>query len=274
MSIYGTKEVFICTVARALELLFVEAHKRQPCNLFEDKRADRSKWKQTLSSPSPVSLPRDRRRDFDILTGLELLQSESSPSRLLRAPSRTLRVLLISTQTDTVLEWSFFHQDVVPFLKVTARRVGLDLVICDVRCGSREEEGLPVETLLAELDRCKAESAGLCCVALIGDKYGSRPSPSLIPKDEMEQLLNLMDPSETSVVNRCYVLDENYLDASYDPAAYYAMKPITDFGMMPFDEICDTMMENRKLSKELTTVALVLRQAAQKLWLRNDPNLL
>jgi hypothetical protein len=167
--IYGTEGKFNDEVARAMEVLFVEGQKRQVCTLFNDKRrADRPEWSRFLSVTPLPSLPRDRNRDFDILSGtVDLSMSTSSP---ICCSSRSLRIFLLSTLMDTVLEWSFFYQDVVPFLQQYARLCQLDLVFCDLRCGSREDEALPLATVMAELERCKTESAGLCCIMLLGDK--------------------------------------------------------------------------------------------------------
>ena len=172
LTLFGTKEKFDSVVARAMEVLFVERHKQQACRLFNTSRADRPRWRQYLSVTQPPSLPRDRCRDFDVLSGavdLDILSSAaSSPTR--NSASRSLRIFLLSTLADTMLEWSFFYQDVVPLLRQYARLCQLDLVFCDMRCGRREDETLSLETLIEEVERCRAESEGLCCIMLLGDK--------------------------------------------------------------------------------------------------------
>jgi hypothetical protein len=167
--LYHTAQQFNDEVARAMEVLFVEGHKRQVCQLFYTRRIDRPEWSRFLSVQPLPCLPRDRDRDFDVLSGA--VDLSTSASSLIGSKSlRSLRIFLLSTLADTVLEWSFFYQDVVPFLQQYARMCQLDLVLCDLRCGSREDEALPMETVMKELERCKTESAGLCCIMLVGDK--------------------------------------------------------------------------------------------------------
>jgi hypothetical protein len=172
LKLFETKQSFNAVVASAMEVLFVEKHKRQACELFGTLRADRPEWIRYLSVTQLPSLPRDSSRDFDVLSGAVNLNIPfgAASSANCNSTSRSLRIFLLSTLTDTVLEWSFFHQDVVQFLQQYARLCQMDLVLCDLRCGSRENEALPLETLIAEVERCKAESAGLSCIALIGDK--------------------------------------------------------------------------------------------------------
>jgi hypothetical protein len=165
--LYGTGTKFNNIVARAMEVLYVEVHKRQVCKLFNTARSLRPDWSRNLSITKPPSLLRDRGRDFDVLSGAVDLSAVRSNNT-----SRSLRIYLLSTLTDLILEWSFFYRDVVPFLQDYARRCQLDLLFCDMRCGSREEEALPLDILMAEMERCKAESMGLCCFAILGDKYG------------------------------------------------------------------------------------------------------
>ena len=172
LTLFGTKEKFNCVVARAMEVLFVEKHKQQVCKLFGINRAERPEWSRFLSVTQPPSLPRDRCSDFDFLSGavdLSILSSATaSPTR--NSASRSLRIFLLSTLADTMLEWSFFYQDVAPFLQKYARMCQIDLVFCDMRCGRREDEALPLDILMEEVERCKTNSAGLCCIMLLGDK--------------------------------------------------------------------------------------------------------
>ena len=168
LTLFDSKEKFNGVVAKAMEVLFVEKHKRQVCDLFNTLRADRPEWSHFLSVTQPPSRPRDRSLDYDVLSGavdLNLLFGASS------SVSRTLRIFLLSTQADTMLEWSFILQDVLPFLRQYARLCQLDLVFCDMRCGSRDEEALPLETVMGEMERCMKESVGLYCIMILGDKY-------------------------------------------------------------------------------------------------------
>ena len=75
---------------------------------------------------------------------------------------------------------------------------------------------------LAELDRCVATSAGLCCLAIIASKYGRSSLPDQVPEEEMEQLLEHMDEGQKSAVRGCYRLDTNRWDGRLKaPAPVY-----------------------------------------------------
>ena len=141
----------------------------------------------------------------------------------LDAAPRALRVYLSSTFSDTVLEWRFFLQDVVPYLKVCARNRGLDFDVSDMRFGNKHEESLSLDCRLAELERCRTESAEVFCLVLLGNMRGPRPAPSRISQLELENLLRLMTEGEKLMVLSKYVLDENQLDPQGLPTPEYVL---------------------------------------------------
>ena len=198
-------------VAHAMEVLFVQAHKDSDCNLSTDARADRGDWGERMKFSSPPNLPRDREKDWAILTG--------QAKEVEEAGSRTLRIFLLSTLMDTVVEWSYFLQDCAKFLMECARLRGFDLILSDMRYGSREEEALSVDVLATEMECCKDTSADLCCLAILGSKYGFRPAPARIPKAEFEELVKLMSDENAVLCKEAYELDYNKL-----PAPEYVLK--------------------------------------------------
>jgi hypothetical protein len=206
-----TAQRFNDIVAHAMEVLFVQAHKDSVCNLFTDARAKRGDWGERIKFSSPPNLPRDREKDWGILTGQAREVEE--------AQSRTVRLFLLSTLMDTVLEWGYFLQDCASYLMACARERGLDLILSDMRHGSREEEALPVDMLSAELKCCKDTSADLCCLAIVCSKYGFRPAPARIPKAEFEELVKLMSDENAVLCKEAYELDCNKL-----PAPEYVMR--------------------------------------------------
>lgn len=193
-------------VSHAMEVLFIQAHKDRVCNLFGGKaRAVRDDWGERMKFVSPEHIPRDREKDWAVLTGLaETVQ---------QAWSRTVRLFLLSTQTDTVLEWSFFFQDCVQYLMDCARERGLELILSDMRNGSREEDALPLDALAAELRCCMDNSAGLACLAILGSKYGFRPAPARIPKAEFEELVKRMSDDNAVLCKEVYEEDCNKVPA-------------------------------------------------------------
>ena len=218
-------------VSRAMEVLFVQAHKDRVCNLFCGKaRAVRDDWGQRMKFVSPEHQPRDREKDWAVLTG----QAETVQV----TGSRTVRVLLLSTQMDTVLEWSYFLQDCAQYLRDCARERGLDLILSDMRNGSKEEDALPVDALAAELKCCMDSSAGLACLAILGSKYGFRPAPARIPKAEFEALVKMMSDDNATLCNEAYEVDRNRV-------------PVPDYVLV---------------KDQRSKVTAALRDAARKLW--------
>ena len=223
LSIFETKEVFNEVVAGAMQVLFVNAQKSMHFARLGVPREERTEWKERLPSTNPKLLPRNKTEDWDVISG-------NLSSAILEATRRTLRVFLSSTLSDTVVEWRFFLQDVMPYLQACARNRGIDLEVSDMRFGNTDEENLSLELRLPELERCRKESAGLFCVLLTGDKYGPRPAPARIPQAELEGLLPLMSHEGSALVSEWYVLDENQLDSEKRPAPEFILKetePIT-----------------------------------------------
>ena len=91
-----------------MQVLFVAALKNQPCNLFGTPRHERNEWKQRLLPMRHTVRSRDQDQDWRVLTG--------DTSDILSTGTRSIRFLIVSTLTDTLLEWSFFLQDVAPYL--------------------------------------------------------------------------------------------------------------------------------------------------------------
>ena len=205
--IFRSVEAFNEVVADAMQVLFVMAQKNKDYGTIKPPRQERSGWQARLPSTNPERKPRDKAEDWEVVAG------KTSTANLVATP-RAVRVFLSSTFSDTVLEWRFFLQDVVSYLKRCARNRGLDLDVSDMRFGDKEEESLTHDVRMAELKLCRKESAGVFYLLLLGDKYGPRPVPSRIPKAELESLLRTMTSENNALVSTRYALDENQLDAT------------------------------------------------------------
>jgi hypothetical protein len=273
LKIFGTEQAFNEVVARAMQVLFVAAQKSKEYNVFVTPREQRVEWISRMSSTNPKTLPRDREQDWAVMTGkVSAVDLDATP--------RAVRVFLSSTFSDTVLEWRFFLQDVVPYLKVCARNRGLDFDVSDMRFGNKHEESLPLESRLAELERCRKESADVFCLVLLGNMRGPRSAPARIPQQELESLLRLMTADESSMVLSKYVLDENQLDSKGLPTPEYVLiqpkesvsvdqgsipfKLAPDSGGQPRLDVSRPVSEQRQ--KRTSTVEEVLRAAALKRW--------
>jgi hypothetical protein len=271
LKIFQTEQAFNEVVARAMQVLFVVAQKSKEYNIFATPREQRVDWISRMSSTNPKMLPRDREQDWAVLTGkVSAVDLDATP--------RALRVFLSSTFSDTILEWRFFLQDVVPYLKVCARNRGLDFDVSDMRFGNKHEESLPLDTRSAELERCRTESAEVFCLVLLGNMCGPRPVPARVPRLELESLLPLMTADESALVRSRYVLDENQLDPQGLPTPEYILiqpkesvsvdpgnSPFApeDSGAQPRLDISGPFCEQHQ---NIASIEEVLRTAALKRW--------
>ena len=251
LRIFKSEEDFNEVVASAMQVLFIAAQKSKEYPALLPPREQRAEWAARMPSTNSQMRPRDKSEDWSVLTG-----NVSAAS--LRATPRGVRVFLSSTFSDTVLEWRFFLQDVVPYLKACARHRGLDFDVSDMRFGNTREESLPLEVRVAELERCGKESAGVFYVLVAGNMRGPRPPPARIPREELEGLERSMSPEETAVVRAAYVLDENQLDPAGRPAPEYVLME---------SESTNTEISG-STNKEITRAQLgeALRRAALKRW--------
>lgn len=85
--------------------------------------------------------------------------------------------------------------------------------------GVREEAALDQRTMeicLAEIARCKQTRIKPNFIILLGDRYGWRPLPSRINKDEFERVLrNIRDDADQELVQGWHQLDENAVPPEY-----------------------------------------------------------
>jgi len=240
-----------------VQALFVSALKNERCTLFGDvPRQERDQWKQRLPSPNPPMRPRDKDQDWGILTGEAAAISTGAV-----ASTRAVRLFFCSSLTDTVLEWSFFLQDCIPFLEQCARNRDLDLDVRDMRRGLREEDGLPLETMLAQLRLCQEQSAGVNCIVITGDKRGPSAAPRRIGEQEFKQFLEHVDSQFVDSFKGRYELDKNqlpepeYVLRAVDPGSKAALRSEEFSALkkaaMKFFSGHDNAQEKEKLEREL-----------------------
>jgi hypothetical protein len=77
---------------------------------------------------------------------------------------------------------------------------------------------------LAELERCRNESADVFCLILMGSKIGPISAPARISKSELEGLLKLMTQDDVALVLSRYELDDNRVDSTGKPTPEYILK--------------------------------------------------
>eukprot|EP00741_Cyanophora_paradoxa_P003673 tig00000093_g3570.t1 len=155
----------------------------------------------------------------ELVTGSALGRSAALP--LIR---KTVRVFFSSTFSDMEQERNDLISDVYPFLRLVARRYGLEFQAVDMRWGVSDEsvdDHNVVQICSEEVARCVGESAGPAFIVLGGQKYGYRPIPSNIPVEEFAAVRRHLadlpgaDPASLRLLEKWYQLDENALPPAY-----------------------------------------------------------
>ncbi|MGR7026206.1 AAA family ATPase [Geodermatophilus sp. URMC 62] len=123
-----------------------------------------------------------------------------------------------STFQDLVEERTALQEDALPRLRDLCRDRGVRLQVVDLRWGVSEGVALDQRTMevcLQEIERCQQASPWLNFVVLLGDRYGWRPLPAILPATGAAQPRRAIAADEERRFARWYRLDENA-----DPPAY------------------------------------------------------
>lgn len=131
---------------------------------------------------------------------------------------RTFRVFISSTFADMKEERNAFAQRVYPRLRGLCESRGYKFQAVDLRWGVREEAALDQQTVricLDEIRRSQQISPKPNFLVLLGDRYGWRPLPPVIPAREMEGMRDLFTAEVSGRVAEWYRRDENAVPADY-----------------------------------------------------------
>eukprot|EP00294_Goniomonas_avonlea_P005636 CAMPEP_0114566320 /NCGR_PEP_ID=MMETSP0114-20121206/14820_1 /TAXON_ID=31324 /ORGANISM="Goniomonas sp, Strain m" /LENGTH=838 /DNA_ID=CAMNT_0001752705 /DNA_START=98 /DNA_END=2613 /DNA_ORIENTATION=+ len=127
-------------------------------------------------------------------------------------------LFLCGTRDDFQAERQQLWRFVFPQLYKICRRLDLELEVVesDLRWGVRDSRPADHETpalCIAELQRCKAQGLGPNFLCLLGQRYGRRPFPTIIPSDEFDVLLeaayNMNASSGAALVAKWFQADNN-----------------------------------------------------------------
>lgn len=133
--------------------------------------------------------------------------------------TRTFRIFVSSTFSDLREERNALQRHVFPRLKQLCLAHGTRFQAIDLRWGVREEAGLDQRTMricLDEIERCRRASPRPNFVVLLGDRYGWRPLPAVIPASEFERLTPHITPGDDAdLVEAWYVRDDNAVPPEY-----------------------------------------------------------
>ncbi|KAM9848826.1 NACHT domain- and WD repeat-containing protein 1 [Aulostomus maculatus] len=137
-----------------------------------------------------------------------------------RTRSNMVRVFISSTFTDMSSERKALLEKAYPEVLAFCRRQGLVFEVVDLRWGIRNitsGDHEACELSLQEIQTCKRVSAGPAFVALLGNRYGHRPLPRLIPEKQFEILLSKLskNPEGIKQLQQWYLRDNNAIPPTY-----------------------------------------------------------
>ena len=133
---------------------------------------------------------------------------------------RIFRIFVSSTFTDLQDERNALQSEVFPALKKFCAENGCQFQAIDLRWGIGEEASLDQRTMricLEELSRCQRTSPKPNFILLLGDRYGWRPLPEVIPAREFEQIFELVpNDGERNLLATWYKRDDNAVPPVYE----------------------------------------------------------
>ncbi len=137
-------------------------------------------------------------------------------------PSPTIRLFVSSTFSDLKAERDALQREVFPRLKQLCLSKGLRFQAIDLRWGISEEAGRDNRTMricLRELRRCQQDRPKPNFLILLGDRYGWRPLPEIIPAtlfEKLEQETRATDAKAAKLLTDGYRRDDNAVPPVYE----------------------------------------------------------
>ncbi|KAL1266040.1 hypothetical protein QQF64_004067 [Cirrhinus molitorella] len=197
--------------------------------------------------------------------GLEALRGQSADA--LQPVSKMLRVFISSTHSDMKNERNAFWEKAYSELQTHCQSLGLVFEVVDFRCGVRDiftADHLSTELSIKEIESCQRISDGPTFIALLGNQYGHRAIPRLIPETEFELLVSKLpkDSESLKLLNQWFSKDSNSVPSTY------ILQPITAHYPHYNDRGSESgqLRDNDVISWNLTESRLLqaLRTAAQQ----------
>ncbi|KAL4634825.1 NACHT domain- and WD repeat-containing protein 1 [Arapaima gigas] len=150
--------------------------------------------------------------------GLQLLKGQCTEGVEIR--SNVVRVFISSTFSDMKCERDALLEKAYPELQAFCHTLGLVFEVVDLRWGVGDAVAVDhttTELCLEEIQSCKTVSVGPSLIVLLGNRYGYRPIPRIIPENEFELLLSKLGENKEGVklLNQWFWKDYNAVPPSY-----------------------------------------------------------
>ncbi|XP_047443934.1 NACHT domain- and WD repeat-containing protein 1, partial [Mugil cephalus] len=143
-----------------------------------------------------------------------------------KTKSNMIRVFISSTFTDMSSERRALLEKSYPEIQTFCRGLGLVFEAVDLRWGIRSVpsgDHEACEIFLQEIQTCQRVSAGPAFVALLGNRYGHRALPRVVPEKLFQVLLSKLSENQDvlQLLSRWFLRDANAAPPSY------VLQPIT-----------------------------------------------
>lgn len=148
--------------SKRLALLATLRMKGHSGSLWQEPRSERHPWKKLLHEAEAEV--QEKKANFGTLTDIEKepafcsLMEGYLCEKTMTKNSKEVWVFISSTFTDTLLERDTLMEDVYPYVRSYARKLGLDFNAVDFRWGIRKSlcnQHKAAEICLTEVQRCK-----------------------------------------------------------------------------------------------------------------------
>ncbi|KAG7513905.1 NACHT domain-containing and WD repeat-containing 1 [Solea senegalensis] len=156
----------------------------------------------------------------------DVLRGHAHGAEMMKTSSNMIRVFISSTFTDMSSERKALLEKAYPEVQSFCRSLGLVFEVVDLRWGIRNitsGDHKSCDIFLQEMEKCKRISAGPSFAALLGNRYGHRALPRLIPEKQFEVLMSKLskDPEGIKQLNQWFLKDNNAVPPTY------VLQPIT-----------------------------------------------
>uniref|UniRef100_A0A8C8GNP9 AAA+ ATPase domain-containing protein n=1 Tax=Oncorhynchus tshawytscha TaxID=74940 RepID=A0A8C8GNP9_ONCTS len=111
-----------------------------------------------------------------------------------------------------------------PELQAFCQSLGLVFEVVDMRWGLQDAiavDHMTTELCLQEIEACRKVSVGPSFIALLGNRYGHRPIPRVLPGKQFEVLLSKLPQDQVGLLHQWFRKDNNAVPP------VYVLQPIT-----------------------------------------------
>ncbi|XP_031731172.1 NACHT domain- and WD repeat-containing protein 1 [Anarrhichthys ocellatus] len=156
----------------------------------------------------------------------DILRGRIDGAQRTKSGSNMIRVFISSTFTDMSSERKALLEKAYPEVLALCRSLGLVFEVVDLCWGIRSDSSgdhEACEIFLQEIKSCQRISVGPAFIALLGNRYGHRTLPRLIPEKQFEVLLSKLskNPEGLKQLNKWFLKDNNAVPPTY------VLQPIT-----------------------------------------------